>query len=616
MQRTIRQQSMTMALALGVSAAVWYSGEIGRWLFAGVVLLIVPGWWWQRLWPLTQVHWLGRWMMQACVGPAVVVIVYLWAAWFDVRLPVTVMWIGLFGLAVLMLWRMPPVRWPHGHVSTPWLVTTLVVLILVGMTRWVHIDGLVLPPWVDGVHHTVLVRVAIEQAQAAWDMMPYLPVNPLLYHTGWHSVMAFVWSVSPSAFVDLGWFLLIVGQWMNVLAVVSVAGVAWYWWRSWSATVIALLVVGLWSIMPAYYVSWGRYTLLAGMIWLPVVLVAIDVLWHADEPNCWLWVGVLLAGLLLTHFVVGVMAILWGVVLWAAHGRLARGWAMAGGMVVLCMLPWWSVFVAQAMWMSTGDASARAVVGNVSHNAFVPELFWARHHVWLVPLTLLSAWWLMRRRQIRGVLVVLWWALVIVVANPPVLGLPYLSFFTNETWLTAMYVPIGLLLAGAGARWQQRWVSILMIGLALIAFGGMQRVVRPATILANQADMAAIVWIDAQLPVNAVLLTNTTEWMWQVDRGVDGGWWVMPLTGRATTTPPVLFTYADAAVAQALYTQTTQVRQIRTADDLAAWLQANPAITHVYATERGVITPQMVAMLPNVMRVYATGDVAIYAVQP
>jgi hypothetical protein len=30
MQRTIRQQSMTIILALGVSVALWYSGEIGR----------------------------------------------------------------------------------------------------------------------------------------------------------------------------------------------------------------------------------------------------------------------------------------------------------------------------------------------------------------------------------------------------------------------------------------------------------------------------------------------------------------------------------------------------------------------------------------------------------
>lgn len=616
MPRTIRQHSMIIALALGLSAVLWYSGEIGRWLLAFGVLLIVPGWWWQRLWPLTQAHWVERWMLQACIGPAMVVIIYLWAAWLDVRLPVTALWLGLAGLTVLMLWRMPVWQWPHGRIPLWWPTIILVVLVLVGVTRWLHIDGLVLPPWVDGVHHALLVRVAIEQGHAAWNLMPYLPVDPLLYHTGWHSVMAFVWSISPSDLIGIGWFLLIIGQCLNVLAVVSVTALAWVWCRSWPATVIAAVIVGLWSIMPAYYLSWGRYTLLAGMVWLPVALVAIEMLWHDEAFMRWPWIGVLIAGLLLTHFVVGVIAIIWGVVLWGAHGRLPQRWMIVIGLVLLCMLPWWSIFVGQAVWTNSGDASARAVVGNASHNAFVPELFWARHHAWLVPLTLLSAWWLVRHRQIRGALVVIWWALVMMVANPLVIGLPYLSFFTNETWLTALYIPIGLLIAGGGARWHHRWMSVVLVAIALVGFGGMQRVVRSATILTNQADTAAIAWIDAKLPADAVLLTNATDWMWQVDRGVDGGWWVLPLTGRATTTPPVLFTYADGPVAQAFYAQTSQVRQIGTADALAAWLQKNPAITHIYATERGAITPQIVGALPNVTNVYATGDVVIYAVEP
>jgi len=616
MQRTIRQQSMTIILALGVSVALWYSGEIGRWVLAALVLLIVPGWWWQRLWPLMHVHWLGRWMLQAFVGPAFVVILYLWAAWLDVRVPVDWLWIGLGGLTLGMLWRIPTLTWEYPANSLWWSVTSACVILLIGITRWLHIDGLVLPPWVDGVHHAVLVRVAVEQAQAAWDLMPYVPVNPLLYHTGWHSVMAFVWSVAPTSFMWLGWFLLVVGQWWNVLAVVSVAGVVWYWWRSWPATVIALIMVGLVSIMPAYYLSWGRYTLLAGMAWLPVALVALDVLWADDEPYRWPWVVPIIAGLLLTHFVVGVMVVIWGVVLWVAHGRLARSWYIAGGLVLVCMLPWWSVFVMQVQWVSVGDASAQTIAGNESYNAFVPSLFWARHHIWLVPSALVSAWWLIHRRQVHVSYVVIWWALVILLANPVVIGLPYLSFFSNETWITAMYLPIGLLVARLGVDWRQRWVSVILLVVAVGAFGGMQRVVRPATILTNQADMAAIAWIDAQVSTDAVFLTNATEWMWQIDRGVDGGWWVMPLTGRATTTPPVLFTYADAAVAQVLYAQTAQVRQIRTTAELDAWLLANPAITHIYATGRGGITPQLVATLPYVTNVYATGDVAIYAVQP
>ena len=614
MQRAIRQQSMTMVLGLAMSVALWYSGEIGRWLLAMLGLIIVPGWWWQQLWPLRHVHWVGRWMMQALVGPSLVVIVYLWAAWLDVQVPVVWIWLSMGGLALGMCWQMATVKWSGGF--SIWGATTLCVMLLIGITRWLHIDGLVLPPWVDGVHHAVLVRVAVEQSHAAWDLMPYVPVNPLLYHTGWHSVMAFIWSVSPISFVDLGWFLLIVGQWWNMLAVVSVAALVWYWWRSWPATVIALIVVGLWSIMPAYYLSWGRYTLLAGMAWLPVALVAIDLLWVDDAPHRWQWVVPILTGLLLTHFVVGLMVVVWGVVMWVAHGRLARGWHIVAGLVLLSMLPWWSVFVTQVQWLNVGDASARAVSGNDSHNAFVPGLFWARYHVWLVPLSLLGAWWLIRRRQVRIAWVVVWWALVIGLANPVVIGLPYLSFFSNETWITAMYLPMGLVVARLGADWHQRWVSVMLLGVALVSFGGMQRVVRPATILTNQADVAAITWIDDHLPADAVVLTNATEWMWQVDRGVDGGWWVMPLTGRATTTPPVLYTYADAPVAQALYAQTAQVRQIRTATDINVWLQANPAITHIYATGRGVVTPNLVAELPYVTNVYAAGDVAIYAVQP
>jgi hypothetical protein len=33
------------------------------------------------------------------------------------------------------------------------------------------------------------------------------------------------------------------------------------------------MIGGLVTIMPAYYVAWGRYTLLMGMIWLPVTIM-------------------------------------------------------------------------------------------------------------------------------------------------------------------------------------------------------------------------------------------------------------------------------------------------------------------------------------------------------
>jgi hypothetical protein len=616
MQSQFRHQIIQLGMALIVSVGLWFSGDGGRWALAIGVLFVVPGWWWQRLWPLVHIHWVGRLMMQMLIGPAVIVIVYAWAAWFDVPLPVRVMWWGLAGLTLAMAWL---VRWPTwtGQIRTTWWpITAGIIMGLVIMTRWLHVDGIVLPPWVDGVHHALLVRVAVEQSHAAVNVMPYVPVTQLMYHTGWHSVMAFVWSIHASSFVHLGAFLLGVGQGWNVLAVVSVAGLVWYWWRSWPATIVACILVGLVSVMPAYYLSWGRYTLLAGMAWLPVMMVATELVWHEHEDHRWMWIVPLMSGLLFVHMVVGVMVVVWGLVMWWYHGRLVRGWYLLVGGVVACMLPWLVLSWAQITWAGGTDASARYVVGNRSHNAFIPGLFWARHHVWLLPLALLSAWAMIRRRQVQIALVVVWWAMIVALANPVVVGLPYLSFFTNEIWITALYVPLALVVARAVVHVQQRWMCVGLLVVAVGAFGQMQHIVRQETIMTNQADVQAMTWIDAQLRDDVVFLTNTTEWMWHVDRGSDGGWWIMPLTGRATTTPPVLFTYAEANVAQALYQQTTRIRQIQTAAALAEWLAANPAITHVYATRRGTITPEMVAQLPQAVPVYTTGDVAIYAVSP
>ena len=64
------------------------------------------------------------------------------------------------------------------------------------------------------------------------------------------------------------------GQALNALHGLSVAALATYLWRRPIAGVVAALVVGLLSIMPAYYVSWGRYTQLTGLLLLPPLVAA------------------------------------------------------------------------------------------------------------------------------------------------------------------------------------------------------------------------------------------------------------------------------------------------------------------------------------------------------
>ncbi len=610
------QHRFPFILGVVLGSVLWFGGDTGRWLLAFAIVLIVPGWWWQRIVPLTQVYWVGRLMLYTTIGPAMLIVLYTWAAWCDIRVPVMWVWGGLGVMTVGMLWRLRlnlnAIRLSWQHVG--WGVATVGAFMAVVVTRLRHIDGLRLPPWVDGVHHALLVRVAVERAHAAWNLEPYLPVSQLMYHTGWHSVMGFVWSMAPAQLIHLGWFLLVIGQVWSVLAVVSVAGLVGYWWRSWPAVMATLIVVGLLSLMPAYYVSWGRYTLLAGMAWLPIAMVASDLVWSDSETYRWYWVVPVMVGLSMLHFVVAIMAAIWLCVMWWQRGRPTAHWLSALLIMGICMVPWGVLVLSQAQISGVGDASARTVAGNESHNAFVSSLFWSRHQWWLLPSTLVSAWWMIRQRQTRIALVVVWWALIVALANPIVVGLPYLSFFTNETWITAVYMPISLILVSMMVTHTRWWIVIVLVVICMSSTDAIMRIVRPETILTNDADMRAIEWIDAHLPDDAVVATNAATWMWRVNRGSDGGWWVLPLSGRATTTPPVLFTYADAQIASTLYTQTEQLRQIRTPAALATWLQANPAITYIYATHRGAMTPELVGAVPFVHMVYSFGDVAIYAV--
>jgi hypothetical protein len=138
------------------------------------------------------------------------------------------------------------------------------------------------------------------------------------------------------------------GQILNLLAVASVAALAWVWWRQWPAVIMATVVVGLVAIMPAYYLSWGRYTLLMGMVWLPLAMVAIESLWHDTSDHGWVWVAIVMAGLSLVHMVVFVMALAWGIACLVRYLRFPRHVVWAIGLAVLVTLPWWWFVASQS----------------------------------------------------------------------------------------------------------------------------------------------------------------------------------------------------------------------------------------------------------------------------
>ena len=287
--------------------------------------------------------------------------------------------------------------------------------------------------------------------------------------------------------------------------------------------------------------------------------------------------------------------------------RLA--WAAGSAGIALALaLPWLGLLVTRAL-LRSGAGQVPALLGRGSFYTLDPQLLWAGNNRILITLALAVALWGIRRRNRLVAALLAWVAALCVLANPwlalyvvpalgaallvwnvtrrrvlPALGagallllnpllvgkLPYLAIMSIETVVISLFLPVGVLLGG-GAVWlwdyglqivdcrlqivaaaRDRLLLLVRIGgatvlmcLALWGARDLRSVVNPATVLARPADVAAISWVAQHTPADARFLINAAPWL-NTGRGADGGWWLMPLAGRWTSTPPALYDYGPA----------------------------------------------------------------------
>jgi len=607
-------RSALLVVALGCAAGALLAGPEGRIWVILPLMLFGPGYLLERAYPaftnppafVRPALWLG--LSLSLIG-----LFYEWATLAGLRMttPLLIMLAGIVGLAVTWsLWRDAPGATAR-RLITPATAALLAIFALTFWTRLVEIRDLALPPWVDSVHHALMIRVAAEQGQVPYSLRPYLPVDNLPYHWGYHVVAAAVMQLSGVALPQV---MLWSGQMLNALHVLTCAALASYVWRKPIAGIVAGLVVGLISIMPAYYLSWGRYTQLTGLLMLP----ALVILWHAGlrapSRRLALYTALLLAGLCIVHFrilifalgLAGAIGIVWALAVDRARFRAGLGFAVQSAAFGIALAgPW--------LWLIAGRALIPAFehptlqLREDGYNTLNQDLLWAGQNRLLIALALVAALWSLRRRALPAIEQVGWVGALVVLANPwlasyllPAVGasvlcyglsyrrpliacfgapllllnpallhLPYLRLIPNDIVAISLFIPIGVLLGGAVAGVNTRLTTMAdsrrrllrpagALLLALAAVWGawnLRSVVNPATVFATPADAKAIAWAAEHTPANARFLINATPWLPGAVRGADGGWWLMPLAGRWTSTPPVLFIYgADA------YVHATQAR--------------------------------------------------------
>ncbi len=520
-------------------------------------------------------------------------------------------------------------RKPHFQFAAFAGLEILALLALVAL-RFYQARDLALPAWVDSVHHTFLVRLFLEQGGIPADLLPWIP-GPFYYHIGFHASAA-VFSAFSGLSPDQA--VLVFGQMLGAAAALGAYRLSMAICPDRRRALLALAIVGFIAQMPAFYLSWGRYTLLAGMILLPLAMAeAIEFAAHEQRLSSLVRLAILTAGLLLTHYLAAILLavflILVGLYVLVRRERRRRivGLIVAAGVGTVLALPW----LIPMLRYSTVEVGIDVVASQAAADA----LYFADYssYIWILlgPLRnqiflgvgLLAAWAALFRRGPLRVLAV--WGLILGLQTLP-WGLRFEPFRPDHLAIV-VFLPAAVLAADgilALADWIDRRRPVLRlryffagIAFALCVIGIWQTrdIVNPRTVFAEADDRRAVLWAAENTPADAVFLINTDYWQSGLYRGVDGGWWLLPLANRRTLLPPMLYSFADRTYIDQTNDLAAEVSSLQGCTEDFWTLVREQGVTHIYIKEgAGSLKPSDLDSCRGVEEIYRIGKVRIYKV--
>jgi Family of unknown function (DUF6541) len=513
-----------------------------------------------------------------------------------------------------------------------------VIFVLILGWRFIQLRGVLLPAWVDSVHHVLIIRVILDNRALPSTLEPYLPV-PFYYHFAFHWVTAIYSFLTHLPPVQA---TLIFGHILNAAIALSVYRLGQVLWRDWRRAGLAAILVGFVSQMPAYYLTWGRYPLLTGMLILPLAMAeALETVKRGFTLSSFLALALLTSGLLLTHYYAALLFAIFLVVLifmelinhiheWKSTlVRHVLPVFIAGGLGFIFALPWllrmWrftQTFTSIGTLLPTLDAVERAYFPN-----YIPYLWKLlgpfHNHLLLflaIPGLVMAIW----RKWTRPFGI---WALILSLLSMP--WMIQIAPFRPDHAAIVLFLPVSLLVSdlfvsltdwiGRGRFGYYKVIVILLPLLALITWGLWQTrsVVNASTILVDKADVKALEWIQSSTPPDANFLINVSPWQAGIFRGVDGGWWITPLTGRSTFLPPALYPLGPQKYVDQINQFAGSVSQLTGCTAELRKIIEAARVNYVYIHDgKGNLTSESLKNCPGLIELYNQQGVHIYQVFP
>lgn len=532
----------------------------------------------------------------------------VWTTAFGMKWTPALAWIAVFGLLLLLIWLHR--RWllqlatqvkdrlsksnqrktsgANANLGKPdWTVPTLIsIFLLTASVRLAMVRDLAAPAWVDSVHHALIIRQILELGMLPQNYLPAMESQYATYHSGFHAANAFfLWLSSmplPAGF-------LLFSQVLNALCIFPVYLFTTTFTRSRLAGVLAALIAGSFTPMPAYYASWGRFTQLAGLLILPVCLaffvrlterlgssnqISPTRIFRRPASTELALLGISLAGLALTHYrvlaflaclLVAYMAVTWV----AAARRRQLGMTAAMHLSVLCSsiflavifsLPWWPAVIRSLVY----PRAAQVISSLGKRTRLFDDFSWGYLNPALgrQAMAMAGAGWILAllRRRLFPITLLIWVFLMFLFANPGAFGVPGLRILNNTSVEIILFMPFALLggyllsevIEFADSRLSKSliWIfrPIVLAAGILAAFIGartLMPLLNQGTFLIRQADLEALQWAKDNLPTGETVAINSFLWGYNKLAGSDGGYWIAPLAGLQSLPPPVLHSLSN-----------------------------------------------------------------------
>jgi hypothetical protein len=529
-------------------------------LIPGWSFILITGLW--RLWRPLQ-----RWIVAIAASIAFYPLLYYFTRFILPGLHIGLRKnLGLLIIGIILIIFMLRKDWREQFAFDQPELFALVVFGMTIFTRFWIIRDLPYPAWSDSLHHTMLTQLTAEHGALPFTLEPYSGATLNLYHLGLYAITGVVQQLSGApAYTALLW----TAQLFNGLCAIGIYFLLDHFVGRWAA-LSGIVVAGLLSFQPAWYVNWGRFTQLASQT---IMLVAFCVTWQLldrSEPgnsktSRWQTIGLILlasglnAAVFLLHFRVALyyFPLLLGIVIleliisakkhqvWLSLSRTILVAAISTVLILPALIPAINAYLKPITegLVEQSDFYFVYTSQTLFNNGIHPVLFWIA--------VIAGIFALASRHKLLAIITWIWIFALFLEGNLYKLGVPFLNFTNFSGIMIGFYLPAAILI-GLGIEalidripknWQNRSIKTFYYAIFIFGFvAGFYRSsgIEPWRYFVTDYDRQAMDWINQNTPSDAIFAINTYMWLEGIPHGTDGGYWIPFFTGRQTNTETMI----------------------------------------------------------------------------